>query len=215
MQMRYLQQQNTWIILFTWITLEFTTTYIPSFITVAHILLWIFDFLVISQSEQICKWDIKYVHLLTTDHMGNICAYHYQHTKFHHCLPYRTLDTCICLLLANQNMQMRYLICASTTTEHMGNTSVHYHPHTKFCHCSPYRTLDTCLFCYLPIRTNMQMSYLICAFGDDRPRGQHLCLPLPTSLIKNRSLHSSEGLPFWLTSNLHTSFRHSWQPTKN
>ena len=31
------------------------TTHIPSFINVAHTELWIFDFFVISQSEQICK----------------------------------------------------------------------------------------------------------------------------------------------------------------
>ena len=43
------QQQNTWVIL------ECTTTHIPSFVTLAHIELWIFDFVVISQSEQICK----------------------------------------------------------------------------------------------------------------------------------------------------------------
>ena len=34
-----------------------------------HRELWIFDFF-ISQSEQICKWGIKYVHSVTTDHMG-------------------------------------------------------------------------------------------------------------------------------------------------
>ena len=30
--------------------------------------------LVISQSEQICKWGIKYAHLVTTDLVGNTCA---------------------------------------------------------------------------------------------------------------------------------------------
>ena len=65
----------------TWVLLVPNITHIPSFVTVDHIKLWIFAFLVISQSEQICKWDIKYAHLLTTDHMGHICAYHYQHTN--------------------------------------------------------------------------------------------------------------------------------------
>ena len=60
-------------------------------------------FFVISQIEQICKWGIKYVHLVTTDHMGSTCAHHYPHTKFHQCSPYRTLGIWLFLLLANQN----------------------------------------------------------------------------------------------------------------
>ena len=44
--------------------------------------LWIFDFFVISQSEQICKWGIKYAHSVTTDHIGSTCVPHYPHTKF-------------------------------------------------------------------------------------------------------------------------------------
>ena len=71
-------------------------------INVAHTELWIFDFFVISQSEQICKWGIKYAHSVTTDHMGSSCTNHYPHTKFHQCSPYRTLDVWL-LLLANQN----------------------------------------------------------------------------------------------------------------
>ena len=39
-------------------------------------------FFVISQSEQIWKWGIKYAHLVTTDHMGSTCAPYYPHTKF-------------------------------------------------------------------------------------------------------------------------------------
>ena len=31
-------------------------------------------FFVISQSEQICKWGMKYAHSVTTDHMGSTCA---------------------------------------------------------------------------------------------------------------------------------------------
>ena len=41
--------------------------------------IWLF---VINQSEQICKWGIKYVHLVMTDHVGNTYAPHYQHAKF-------------------------------------------------------------------------------------------------------------------------------------
>ena len=52
-----------------------TTTHIPSFVTVAHTELWIFAFVVISQSEQICKWGIKYAHSVTTDHMGSTCLH--------------------------------------------------------------------------------------------------------------------------------------------
>ena len=39
-------------------------------------------FFVISQSEQICKWGIKYVHLVKRDHKGSTCAHHYPYTKF-------------------------------------------------------------------------------------------------------------------------------------
>ena len=46
-------------------------------------------FFVISQLEQICKWGIKYEHLVTTDHVGSTCAHHYPHTKFHQRSPYR------------------------------------------------------------------------------------------------------------------------------
>ena len=49
-------------------------------------------FFVISQLEQICKWGIKYAHLVTTDYMGSTCVHHYPHTKFHQCSPYRTLN---------------------------------------------------------------------------------------------------------------------------
>ena len=52
----------------TWVVLVPITTHIPSFIYVAHEELWIFDFFVISQSEQICKWSFKYAHLVTISH---------------------------------------------------------------------------------------------------------------------------------------------------
>ena len=45
-------------------------------------ILWIFDFLVISQSQQICKWGLKYAHLVMTDHVGSTCAPYYPNTKF-------------------------------------------------------------------------------------------------------------------------------------
>ena len=98
LNMRIQWQQTTCVVLVP------ITTNIPSYINVAHTELWIFDFFfVISQSEQICKWSIKYAHLVTTDHMGSTCAHHYPHTKFHQCSPYRTLDIWLFLLLANQN----------------------------------------------------------------------------------------------------------------
>ena len=81
-----------------------TSTHIPSFVTAAYTELWIFAFVDISQSEQICKWGIKYAHLVMTDHTGSTSVHHYPHTKFCHCSPYKTLDTVFTfLLLANQN----------------------------------------------------------------------------------------------------------------
>ena len=75
----------------TWVVLAPITTHIPSFINVAHTELWIFDIFVISQSEQICKWGIKYAHTVTTDHMGCTCAPpHYPLTKkIGHCVLIR------------------------------------------------------------------------------------------------------------------------------
>ena len=49
-------------------------------------------FLLFSQLKQICKWGIKYAHLLTTDHMYNTCAHYYPHTTFYQCSSYRSLD---------------------------------------------------------------------------------------------------------------------------
>ena len=74
--MRILWRQTTWVVLMP------ITTHIASFINVAHTELWIFDFFVISQSKQIRKWGIKYVHLVMTDNMGSTYAHHYPHTKF-------------------------------------------------------------------------------------------------------------------------------------
>ena len=58
----------------TWVVLVPIATYIPSIINVAHRELWIFDFFVISQSEQICKWGTKYAHPVMTDHVGITCV---------------------------------------------------------------------------------------------------------------------------------------------
>ena len=47
---------------------------------------------VISQSEQICKWGIKYVHSMTTDHAGSTCApttHIASLTKIGHCVLIR------------------------------------------------------------------------------------------------------------------------------
>ena len=52
----------------------------------------IWFFFVISLSEQICKWGIKYAHLVTTHYMGSVYAHHYPHTKLHQCTPYKTPD---------------------------------------------------------------------------------------------------------------------------
>ena len=61
-----------------------------SFINVSHTELWILNFFVISQSEQICKSGTKYAHSVTTDHVSSICAHHYIHipsfTKISHCV---------------------------------------------------------------------------------------------------------------------------------
>ena len=94
---------------------------------IAHL---IFD---ISQLEQICKWGIKYAHLVTTDHTGSTCANHYPHTKFHQCRPYRTLD--IWFFVISQSEQ----ICKwgikyahSVTIDHLGSSCAPHYPHTKF-----------------------------------------------------------------------------------
>ena len=57
-----------------WAVLVPITSHIPSFINVVHTELWKFYFFDISQSEQICKWGIRYVYLVTTDHVGSTCA---------------------------------------------------------------------------------------------------------------------------------------------
>ena len=99
-------------------------------------------FLVISQSEQICKWGIKYAHLVTTDHKGSTSAHQYPHTKFRHCSPY-TFDTelwIFAFVVISQSEQ----ICKwgieyahLVMTNHVGSASAHHYPHTKFCHYSP------------------------------------------------------------------------------
>ena len=66
--------------------------HIQSFINVAHTELWIFYFFVISQSEQICKWRIKYVHSVTAAHVCSTCApttHIPSLTKISHCILIR------------------------------------------------------------------------------------------------------------------------------
>ena len=125
----------------TWVVLVPITTHIPNFISVAHTKLWILDFFVISQSEQIWKWGIKYAHSATTDPMGSTCAHHYPHTKFHQCRPYRNLVS-----QSEQICKWGIKYAHSVTKDHMGSTCAHHYPHTKFQQCSPYRTLDIWLF---------------------------------------------------------------------
>ena len=106
------------------------TTHTPSFITVAHTKLWIFTFLVIRQSEQICNWGIKYAHLVTTDHMGGTWVHHYQHTKFRHCSLYRILDI---ISQSKQTCKWGIEYVHSVTTDHVCGTCAHFRhcSHTK------------------------------------------------------------------------------------
>ena len=57
LNMRIWWQQTTWAVLVP------ITTYISSFINVAHTKLWIFDFFVISQSEQKCIYEVLNMHI--------------------------------------------------------------------------------------------------------------------------------------------------------
>ena len=115
-----------------------------------HINYCIFDLFLISQSEQNCKWGIKYVHLVTTDHMSSTCAHYYPHTKFHQRGPYRTLDFWFFLVISQSKQMCKWGIkyVHLVTTDHMGSTCAHHYPYTKVHQCSPYRTLDIWLFCY-------------------------------------------------------------------
>ena len=82
-------------------------------------------FFVISQSEQICKWDIYNAHSVTTDPVGITLAHHYPHTKFGHChdcslwnsgyLPF--------LLLADQ--PLHWIICLSSSSHPLSNLWMH------------------------------------------------------------------------------------------
>ena len=126
----------TWCWQTMWVVLVPTTTHIPSFVTVAHTELWIFAF-VISQSEQICKRGIKYIHLVMRDHIGSTSAHHYPHAKFRHCS--HTELWILAISVISQSEQ----ICKSgiwyvhlVLTDHVGSTSAHHYPHAKFCHCS-------------------------------------------------------------------------------
>ena len=91
-------------------------------VTVAHAELWIFASFLINQSEQICKWGIKYADSVTTDHVGSTCAHCYHIPSFVTVAasPCRTLDICL-FFITNQNRytQMRYLYAHSVTTNHI------------------------------------------------------------------------------------------------
>ena len=119
----------------TWIVLVPITTHIPSFINVAHTALWIFNFCVISQSEQICKWGIKYAHLVMTDHMGSTSAHHYPHTKFHQYSPYTELWIYDFFVISQSEQICKWGIkyAHSVMTDHVGSsTCAPHYPHTKF-----------------------------------------------------------------------------------
>ena len=78
-------------------------------------------FFVISQSEQICKWGIKY-------------------TKFHQCSPYRTLDIWLFLLSANQNRYANevlnmHILWRQTTWVVLVFPTTHIPSLTKISHC--------------------------------------------------------------------------------
>ena len=102
--------------------------------------------LFISQSEHICEWGIKFAHSVTSDLVGNTCAHHNPHTKFHPCGPYKALDI---ISQSEQICKWHIKYAHSVTTDYMGSTCVHHYPHTKFHHCSSYRTLDTWLILLL------------------------------------------------------------------
>ena len=74
----------------TWVVLAPTTTHIKVlslYWPEAHTEFWIFALYFISQSEQICKWGIKYANSVTKDHLGSTCAHNKPHTKISSLLP--------------------------------------------------------------------------------------------------------------------------------
>ena len=91
---------------------------------------------------------MRYAHLVTTDHMGSTCAHHYPHTKFHQCSPYRNLNIWLFFVISQSEQICKWGIkyAHSVTTDHKGSSCAHHYPHNKFHRCSPYRTLDICLF---------------------------------------------------------------------
>ena len=92
----------------------------------------IFDFFfVISQLKQICKWGIKYVHLVMTDHMGSTCAHHLWPSFIH----VAHTEIWIFFFVISQSEQ----ICKwgikyahSVMTDHVGSTCAPHYPYTKF-----------------------------------------------------------------------------------
>ena len=168
----------------TWVVLVPIATHIPSFVNAAHTELWIFDYFVISQSEQICKWGIKYVHLVTTDHMGSTCAHHYPHTKI---VSHTELWIFDILLLANQNRYANEVLSMcirwwQTTWVVLVPPTTHIPSLTKIGHCVLIREQRFTFWCWRDL-TNLHPS---------------ICTYIQTALQMKTK---------W-------SFQHSWQPTK-
>ena len=179
----------------TWIVVVPITTHTPRFINVTHTELGIFDFFVISQSDQICKWGTKYAHLVMTDNMSSICAHHYPHTKFHQCSPYKTLDIWLFVISRSEQIGKWGIKYAnSVTADHMvclqginmHSTCAHHYPHTKFHQCSP---TELWIFDWVVISQSEQISMWAV-----------LVPPLPTCQVWRKSVTAfsleSKGLPF-------------------
>ena len=210
----------------TWVVLVPITTHIPCLIDVAHTEPWIFDFFVISQSEQICKWGIKYAHLVTTD---QTCAHHYDINVAH--TEIWIFDFCA-ISQSEQICKWGIKYAHSVTTDHMGSICAHHYPHTKFHQCSPYRTLDIWLFVlanqnrYANEVLNMRIRWLQTTW---------VVLVRPTTHIQSLTkishcvLFRERRFTFWcwretyISTYIQTawqmktkwSFQHSWRPTMN
>ena len=86
----------------------------------------------------------------------------------------------------------------------------HHYPHSKLRYFSPYRTLDICLFV---ISQSEQIMWIGCIRW-----WQTICVVLMPATIHIQSFKKighcvlvREGLPFWLTNNLHTPIQRAWQ----
>ena len=128
------------------------TTHIPSFINVAQTELWIFDFFVISQSEQICKWGIKYAHSVTIDHIGRTCAHTTTIPSFINVAHTELLIFDFFVISQSEQIckwGIRY--AHSVTKDHVGSTCAPHYPHTKFdknCYCVLIRERRFTFWCW-------------------------------------------------------------------